>query len=142
MNGLSSVTSNYYSNNYYVLQNNNVLHKQRFEPENDTVKTVAAAGLLQAFAMFLQKASQWCEGKLMQGKEFTTAENIKQTVEKMVNDNNLNVKVDYIDQSNIKNYPPNMIEMLKPVALVGSTLLSKSSSSFFCESSRLSSLLF
>jgi len=115
VNGLSSVSPNYKNvNNYYLTPNNNTVRMQ--EPEDNTVKTVATAGILQAFAMFLQKASQWCGNKLMQGKEFTTAGNIKQTAEKMVKDNGLNVKVDYIDHSNIKKYPSQMREMLTPVA--------------------------
>lgn len=90
--------------------------RAKTEPEDNTVKTVATAGLLQAFAMFLQKASQYCGNKLMQGKEFTTAENIKKTANEMVRDNNLNITVDYIDNSNIKTYPSQLREMLTPVA--------------------------
>lgn len=117
MNGLSSVSPNYkYANSYYLTPNNSSVHMQSQEPEDTTVKTVATAGILQAFAMFLQKASQWCGNKLMQGKEFTSAENIKATAEKMVKDNNLDVKVDYIDHANIKNYPSQLREMLGPVA--------------------------
>lgn len=117
MNGLSSVKPDYnYINNYYLTPNNNSVRLQAQEPEDTTVKTVATAGILQALAMFLQKASQWCGNKLMQGKEFTTPENIKKTAQQMVKDNNLNVKVDYIDHINIKKYPAEMREMLTPVA--------------------------
>lgn len=113
MNGLSSVSANYQYNNYYL--NSNPVRVQR-EPEDNTVKTVATAGILQAFAMFLQKASEYCGNKLMQGKEFTSGENIRKTAESMVKDNNLKVTVDYIDHNNIKTYPSQMREMLGPVA--------------------------
>lgn len=117
MNGLSSVKPNYQTaNNYYLTPNNNTVRMHSAEPEDNTAKTVAAAGILQAFAIFLHKASEYCGNKLMQGKEFTNAENIKRTAEQMVKDNKLKVKVDYIDHANIKNYPSQMREMLGPVA--------------------------
>ena len=84
--------------------------------EPNAAKTIVTAGLLQAFAMFLQKASQWCGNKLMQGKEFTSAENIKKTAKNMVKDNNLNVIIDFIDNKNINNYGGSLKEALKPVA--------------------------
>ena len=52
----------------------------------------------------------------MQGKEFTTAENVHKTAENMVSKNKLNVTVDFIDADNIKNYPTALQEALKPVA--------------------------
>lgn len=84
--------------------------------EPNTAKTLVTAGLLQAFAMFLQKASQWCGNKLMQGKEFTTAANIHKTAQNMVKNNKLNVTVDFIDSKNINNYGEGLREALKPVA--------------------------
>lgn len=114
MNGLSSVISNYRYNNYYLASNNNTVHMQ--PDEDNTAKTIATAGILQAVAIFLHKASGYCSNKLMQGKEFTSAQNIKHTAEQMVKDNKLQVTVDYIDHINIKNYPPHMTELLKPVA--------------------------
>ncbi len=114
MNGLSSVSANYQNRNYYL--NSNPVRVQTEPYEDNTAKTVAAAGILQAFAIFLHKASEYCGNKLMQGKEFTTPENIKQTAKKMVKDNNLKVAVDYIDHNNIKTYSSHLREMLEPVA--------------------------
>ena len=91
------------------------LQKEEVQEPN-TAKTLVTAGLLQAFAMFLQKASQWCGNKLMQGKEFTTAANIHKTAQNMVKNNKLNVTVDFIDSKNINNYGEGLREALKPVA--------------------------
>ena len=121
MNGLSSVQHNfgnysgYYGNipdrrQYYMLPQQEETH------EPNTAKTLITAGLLQAFAMFLQKASRWCGNKLMQGKEFTSAENIYKTAKNMVNKNKLNVTVDFIDSKNINRYNENLRGLLKPVA--------------------------
>ena len=120
MNGLSSVQPNfgnysgyyrnYPDNGYYMLPQQEEVH------EPNAAKTLLTAGLLQAFAMFLQKASQWCGNKLMQGKEFTSAQNIYKTAGNMVKKNKLNVTVDFIDNRNINNYGDNLREALKPVA--------------------------
>lgn len=121
MNGLSSVQPNF--GNYYGYYGNYPDSRQYYMPlqkeevqEPNTAKTLVTAGLLQAFAMFLQKASQWCGNKLMQGKEFTTAANIHKTAQNMVKDNKLNVTVDFIDSKNINNYGEGLREALKPVA--------------------------
>ncbi len=72
--------------------------------ERDDVQTFAKAGILQVFAMSLTKASEWCGKKLMQGKEFTTTENVKKIADEMLSKNNLKdkVTVEYIDNSNVK----------------------------------------
>lgn len=72
--------------------------------ERDDIQTFAKAGILQVFAMVLAKASEWCGKKLMQGKEFTTAENVKKIADEMLFKNNLKdkVAVKYIDSSNVK----------------------------------------
>lgn len=121
MNGLSSVQPNF--GNYYGYYGNYPDSRQYYMPlqkeevqEPNTAKTLVTAGLLQAFAMFLQKASQWCGNKLMQGKEFTSAANIHKTAQNMVKDNKLNVTVDFIDSKNINNYGEGLREALKPVA--------------------------
>lgn len=121
MNGLSSVQPNF--GNYYGYYGNYPDSRQYYMPlqkeevqEPNTAKTLVTAGLLQAFAMFLQKASQWCGNKLMQGKEFTTAANIHKTAQNMVKNNKLNVTVDFIDSKNINNYGEGLREALKPVA--------------------------
>lgn len=74
--------------------------RQKEEP--DEVKTVAAAGILEAIALLLTKASEWCGKKLMQGEEFTTGENVKKIASKMLKDNNLDktVAVEYINEAN------------------------------------------
>lgn len=118
MNSLSSVSINHNNNNnnYYLTPNNNVVRIQTSAPEDTSVKTVATAGILQAIAMFLHKASEYFSSKLMQGKEFTSSENIHLTAKEMVRDNNLKVSVDYIDNNNIRQYPSQMREILSPVA--------------------------
>lgn len=121
MNGLSSVKTDYRNQyNYYFPQNNNYtpMYTYTQEERNTTnpEKTVLTAGLLQAFALFLHKASEWCGNKLMQGKEFTNADNVKQVAQNMVNKNKLDVTVDFIDTNNIKNYPQVLQEALRPVA--------------------------
>lgn len=117
MNGLSSVNSVYnnpYS--YYLTPNNNAVRLQEPQHADNMEKTVAAAGILQAVALALNKVSQWCGNKLMQGKEFTTAENVKKIAQNMVDKNKLNVDVDFIDSKNIKNYPTELQRELMPVA--------------------------
>ena len=77
MTGISSVRTDYNNqNNYYLHKNNNFYTPASFQepqPQYNPEKTVLTAGLLQAFALFLHKASEWCGNKLMQGKEFTNA---------------------------------------------------------------------
>ncbi len=119
MNGLSSVKTNYSTNyNYYLNTDNNRTRFASYEEQNspNPEKAVLTAGILQAFALFLHKASEWCGNKLMQGTEFTTAENIHKTASEMVNKNKLNVTVDFIDSNNINHYTPALQEALKPVA--------------------------
>lgn len=120
MNGLSSVNPNF--GNYNGYYGNYPNSRQYYMPQQEEVqepnpgKTLVTAGLLQAFAMFLQKASQWCGNKLMQGEEFTSAENVQKVAQNMVKENKLNVTVDFIDNKNINNYGSNLREALKPVA--------------------------
>ena len=120
MIGISSVKTDYNNQrNYYLPQNNNFYVPASFQephPQYNPEKTVLTAGLLQAFALFLHKASEWCGNKLMQGKEFTNGENVKQIAQNMVKKNKLNVDVDFIDANNINKYPKVLQEALKPVA--------------------------
>lgn len=114
MNGLSSVNSVYNNQySYYLRPNNNTV---RVHQEDSPEKTVVAAGILQAIALALNKVSQWCSNKLMQGKEFTTVENVKKIAQSMVDQNKLPVKVDFIDGKNIGTYEEHLREALKPVA--------------------------
>lgn len=109
--------NNRYGQSYYLNKNNSIQYDRR-ECTNDSqaVKAVAEAGLLQGVALILHKISQWCGNKLMQGKEFTSAENIKKVADAIVKQNNLNVTVDYINDKNISKYPSKMAEELKLVA--------------------------
>lgn len=118
MNGLSSVNSSCQNNAHYYLNAQNSAMPQTYEPDESekTAKTVATAGILQAFALFLHKASEWCGKKLMQGEEFTSSNDIIKIADSMVKKNKLNVTVDYIDEKNIHKYSSNMHDMLKPVA--------------------------
>lgn len=106
MEGVNFRTSSI--NRYYVNSNPNshYVPVQNY-PQDDTdeTKTVVKAGLLQAFALLLTKVSGWCGQKLMQGKEFTSAENVNKIAEEMLSSNNLKdkVAVEYIDGSNVKN---------------------------------------
>lgn len=127
MNGLSSVNS-YYSNPYYYQNSNTVRLRTNEEPVN-TVNAVATAGILQGVALLLQKASQWFGNKLMQGKEFTTADNVKKAAEYMVKKNDLNIDVKFINNKNIKDFKPQLQEMLKPVA--------KGENAFYADSLKL-----
>ena len=78
------------------------------EVPNDESKTLVKAGLLQVCAVLLTKISGWCGQKLMQGKEFTSAENVNKIADEMLTSNNLKDKVDvkYIDGSNHSTYQP------------------------------------
>ncbi len=89
----------------YQNPNNRRVVRAQSVPQNNEmydVKNVAGAGLLQLVALGLQKASDWCGKKLMQGKEFTSAPNVKNIADKMLSDNKLtgNVAVEYIDNAN------------------------------------------
>lgn len=76
------------------------------EPDTarNDIQTFTHAGVLQGCAILLTLASEWCGKKLMQGKEFTTPENIKKIADEMLSKNNLKDKVDvkYIDNTNVK----------------------------------------
>lgn len=119
MIGLGSVNPNYRNQQYYYLiPNNNTIspaYRENIENPNPE-KTVLTAGLLQAFAIFLHKASKWCGNKLMGGKEFTTADNVKKVAQDMVNSNKLNVNVDFIDLNNMRKYPQSLQAELATVA--------------------------
>lgn len=124
------VFSNRNSSNYYLQGNNHSIVRYQEEPTTpDTTKTVATAGVLQGVAMLLQKVSAWFGAKLMQGKEFTSAENVKKVAQSMVNNNGLNVKVDYIDAKNILSYKPEFRPMLEQVA--------KGQNAFYADSLKL-----
>jgi len=83
-------------------RNFNPAFRGQYAEENNS-QTIAKAGILQLCAIFLTKASEWCGNKLMQGKEFTTSENVKKIAGTMLTDNNLNkkVNVEFIDNKNI-----------------------------------------
>ncbi len=114
----SSISIQPYKNYYNGSFTSRPSNVRYYEPQNsdNTTKTIIAAGLLQGIALFLNKASHWCGNKLMQGKEFTTADNIKQVAENMVKNNKLNVSVDFIDHKNIKEYSQGLQNALLPVA--------------------------
>ncbi len=116
MNSVGSVNSqNYNYYNYYNYPPQRRYYRQ--EPsEPDTAKTVTYAGILQLIVLGLQKASDWCGQKLMQGNEFTTEKNVKQIADYMKNHNNLDVTIDYLDKNNIKRYPNALQKELEVVA--------------------------
>ncbi len=91
----------------------------------EDAKPLITFGILQTLTVLLQKASKWCGDKLMQGKEFTTRENIEKAAEHMLSSNNLKdkINVEYITTSNAqqiaRKYGQNNYEFLKiltPVA--------------------------
>ena len=107
-----------YANNYPLNDNFSAkedLHSSAHELPNPG-KTVLAAGILQGIAILLDQASGWFGKKLINGKEFTTAENIAKTAKHMLDQNKLDVYVDFIDNQNIKRYPPSLQSALVPVA--------------------------
>lgn len=68
--------------------------------EDNPVKTLGLAALLQGVAVLLNKGSSWCSYKLQQGKEFTSAENVQNIAREMVKKNNLDVSVGYVSPEN------------------------------------------
>ena len=80
------------------------LEKEGTDNNSDIAKTTISAGILQLFALGLHKISEFCSTKLMQGKEFTTEQNVKNVAERMVKDNKLKVDVGFIDNNNITKY--------------------------------------
>lgn len=102
------------------------------------VKAVASAGILQGAAIILQKISQWCGTKLMQGKEFTNEVNVKKIASKILNDNNLSdkINIEYVDKTNAeqiaakyRNKGFNILNELGPVA--------KGENAFYADSLKL-----
>lgn len=110
MSTINNIQMNNYANNsrYFLPANYSsqpVIRNYNYEEEpQDISKTTVAAGVLQAIALGLHKASEWCSQKLMQGKEFTSAENIEKVAGKMVNDNKLKVDVGFIGPSDVTSY--------------------------------------
>ena len=92
----TNFTNNRYSSYQYATRTQ--------EPQSSEVSTVAKAGLLQVMAVLLTKVSGWCGQKLMQGKEFTSADNVNKIADEMLTSNNLKgkVAVEYIDNRNVK----------------------------------------
>lgn len=123
MNVLGSVFN--HSDKYYWQNNvSNPVSVPAYYPQEQAessgvdgnAKALATAGGLQVIAMLLQKISQWCSNKLMAGKEFTSAENVKKVADHMVNKHNLNVTVDYIDDASVGKYSSEMRDMMRTVA--------------------------
>lgn len=74
------------------------------QPQNDSVdlgKTALTAGLLQLIASSLNKISGWFGAKLMNGKEFTTADNVQKVVHDMCKNNKLDIEVGLVDRQNL-----------------------------------------
>ncbi len=105
MEGITNRYPNFQQRTYYT-QNpyDNTYRRANSESSDDLkeVKAVAGAGILQGIALLLSKASDWCGKKLMQGEEFTTAENVEKIASKMLTDNKLEKKVavEFINESN------------------------------------------
>lgn len=68
--------------------------------QNETVKTLGLAALLQVVASALQKGSSYLSKKLSAGMEFTTPQNVVKVARDMIHSNNLNITAAFIDQSN------------------------------------------
>lgn len=70
--------------------------------DNRAVNLATSVGILQIVAILLTKASEWCGKKLMQGKEFTSHENVEKIASKMRSENKLDktVAVEFIDRTN------------------------------------------
>lgn len=66
----------------------------------DATKTLGLAALLQLISSGLEKGSNFLSNKLASGKEFTTAENVVNVARNMVNKNNLDVTVGFVDDMN------------------------------------------
>lgn len=100
------------------------------EPKQESIipedaKPLITFGILQTLTVLLQKASKWCGDKLMQGKEFTSPENIEKAADHMLSSNNLKdkINVEYITKKNAQQvamkYGQNNTEFFKiltPVA--------------------------
>ena len=63
-------------------------------------KTALSAGLLQVLASSLNKMSRWLGNRLVNGKEFASAENVQRVSNDMVKNNKLDVTVEYITPEN------------------------------------------
>ncbi len=78
--------------------------RMKAQPEQDEFSTatgaIGAAGLLRLAQYGIEKLSGVCASALMAGKEFTSADNVKQIAEQMKADNGLMAEIHYIDNSN------------------------------------------
>lgn len=105
MEGIRNVNSNFQQPNHYIQNRYNAYSyapkQQQKEPQSKG-NPLLSAGILQGIAILLTKVSEWCGKKLMQGKEFTNADNVKVIADKMLSENNLQTKVavEYIDKAN------------------------------------------
>ncbi len=116
-------TQRYYTNPYDI--NRPYTQEKNIPSDDNQLKPIVTAGILQGMAIALQKLSKWCGQKLMQGKEFTNTQNVKAMAAKMLNDNNLNgkISIEYIDNNNLANiaskykkFGIDISQELKPVA--------------------------
>ncbi len=73
---------------------------QQYNNEDTVGKTAGAAVLLQAIALFLNKASKWCSYKLQMGREFASAEDIKEIAQGMKKNNKLDLNIEYVSETN------------------------------------------
>lgn len=105
---------NYNTNSDYRPKVNAPAFKQRSsvyyaEPQNDNRgddlgKTAITAGILQLLSSSLDKISGWLGNKLVNGKEFTSEENVKKVVHDMCKNNKLDVEVGLVSRENLPQF--------------------------------------
>ena len=74
--------------------------------DDKTLKSAITLAGLGAASVFIQKASHFLADKLMQGKEFTTPENIQKVADKMLESKKLQneVEIGYLDKNNVDSF--------------------------------------
>lgn len=117
MQAIGSGYQNFNNYNNYSNFRNNPNFGRRETVRDDEVQNFAiSAGGLGVASLLIQQASKYFGDRLMAGKEFTSADNVKKVADKMLKDHQLSVDVEYIDHSNKGMFGSNMAEALEPVA--------------------------
>ena len=117
MNSINITQPNFQSNKYYTEIPYNTTSRSYYRNEKQTTgEQIAKYTLWQAVAVGLTKLSQLCAEKLMQGKEFTSIDNVKTIADEMLTKNKLKnkIKVNFVDSKNLGEISLRLPFSLKP----------------------------
>ncbi len=115
---MQAIGSSYQNFNIHSTPKNNVAFGRKPVEDDKTEKLAISAGTLGIASLFLQEVTEFLATKLLNGEEFTSADNVKKVADSMLQKNKLKdiVQVAYIDHKNKFQFGPNLAQSLEAVA--------------------------